>query len=103
MQFNAADGVPAEIVLARVSGVLPVRTLSLTGTVNDASNQNELTLKFENNEPGNYTLEHKVEENGAWQVLDEKQMQGAETEQSYIFYHHNPASATHFTVLNGRK
>lgn len=96
VQFNAADGVPAEIVLARVSGVLPVRTLSLTGTVNDASNQNELTLKFENNEPGNYTLEHKVEENGAWQVLDEKQMQGAETEQSYIFYHHNPASATHF-------
>ncbi len=94
VQFNAADGVPAEIVLARVSGVLPLRSLSLAGTVNEVANQNELTLKFENNESGNYTLEHKVEENGAWQVLDEKQMQGAASEQSYTFYHHNPVSGT---------
>lgn len=96
VQFNAADGLPAEIVLARVSGVLPVKSLSLTGSINENTNQNELTLKFENNESATYYLEHKIGDNGEWQVLDEKQLKGAETEQSYIFYHQRPVPATNF-------
>jgi hypothetical protein len=96
VQFTAADGLPAEIVLKRESVVLPLRSLSLAGYINEAVHQNELTMKVENDEPATYYLENKAEENGVWQVIDEKQLPGAATEQSYIFYHHNPLPATNF-------
>jgi hypothetical protein len=96
VQFTAADGLPAEIVLARTSAALPLRSLSLDGRSNEAVHQNELTMKEENDETATYYLENKAGENGGWQVIDEKQLQGAVTEQSYIFYHHNPFPATNF-------
>lgn len=96
VQFTAADGLPAEIVLKRESVVLPLRSLSLTGRTNEAAHQNELTMKVENDEPATYYLENKAKENGVWQVMDEKQLPGAATEQSYIFYHHNPLPVTNF-------
>ena len=96
VQFTAADGLPAEIVLKRESVALPLRSLSLTGRTNEAVHQNELTMKVENDEPATYYLENKTGENEEWQATDEKQLPGAATEQSYIFYHHNPLPATNF-------
>lgn len=89
--FTAADGVPAEITLARMSAVLPLRSLSLTGKIDDDNNQNVLTMKFENDENGTYYLEHKSENEADWKTIDQTSIAGAQTEQSFSFYHRGPA------------
>jgi chondroitin-sulfate-ABC endolyase/exolyase len=92
--FTPSDGVPAEITLARMSGVLSVRSLYLAGKIDEANNQNVLTMKFENDENATYYLEHKLENETEWKTIDNNSIAGAQTQQSFTFYHRAPAPVT---------
>ncbi len=88
--FSVADGLPAEITLARFASVLPLTSLKLTGEIDAAAHQNILTATIENNSQAKYTLEYKSADDVNWALIDSKIIEGAASEQSYKFYHLNP-------------
>ncbi|MFT3701900.1 MAG: chondroitinase family polysaccharide lyase [Agriterribacter sp.] len=92
--FTAADGLAAEITLARVSAVLPLRSLTLSGKIDASNDQNVLTVKFENDESETYYLEQKTENEADWKTINQQALPGAQGEQTYTFYHQDPVAAT---------
>lgn len=98
--FTAADGRAAEITLVRVSPASA--RLSLSGTADDAANQNVLTLKLENQENGTYYLEHKAPTDTGWVAITDATIMGAEVKQSHAYYDGNPLPETNLYRIKWR-
>ncbi|MFT3946971.1 MAG: chondroitinase family polysaccharide lyase [Agriterribacter sp.] len=91
VSFSVADGFPAEIALVKsASSVLPLLSLNLQGVADAPEGRNVLTMKFENNDVADYSLEYKPADAADWKIIDTRNIQGGDGEQSSIFYHVNP-------------
>ena len=91
VQFNPADGLPAEIALIKSNEViLPIELLSFAGHSDLSGNRNVLELKVENdNETMDYYLERQNADNGAWTTIDSYTFAATTGEQQYTFYDKN--------------
>lgn len=88
VQFNPADGLPAEIALIKSNEViLPIELLSFSGYSDLSGNRNVLNLKVENdNETMDYYLERQIPDNGAWNSIDSYTFAAITGEQQFTFY-----------------
>jgi hypothetical protein len=91
VQFNPADGLPAEIGLIKSNEViLPIELLSFSGYTDLSGNRNVLNLKVENdNENRDYYLERQIPGNGAWNTIDSYTFAATTGEQQFTFYDKN--------------
>lgn len=91
VQFNPADGLPAEIALIKSNEViLPIELLSFSGYPDLPGNRNVLNLKVENdNETMAYYLERQNPDNGAWNTIDSYTFAATTGQQQFTFYDKN--------------
>lgn len=91
IQFNPADGLPAEIGLIKSNEViLPITSLSFSGRSDAPGNQNVLHLKIENdNEMMTYYLERQASGSNTWKVIDNYSFEATTGSQEYSFYDKN--------------
>ncbi|HTN07002.1 polysaccharide lyase family 8 super-sandwich domain-containing protein, partial [Agriterribacter sp.] len=92
IQFNPADGLPAEIGLIKSNEViLPITLLSFSGRSDVPANQNVLHLKIENdNEMMTYYLERQTSGNtAAWNIIDNHSFEATTGNQEFNFYDKN--------------
>lgn len=97
IQFNPADGMPAEIALVkRKQVVLPLTQLSLSGRTDMAANQNILNLTIENdNEATNYYLERQISGSATWNVISDYRFDPSTVTQEFNFFDTNIDAAAY--------
>lgn len=91
LQFNPADGMPAEIALIKSNEViLPLALLSFSGHSDISANQNVLNLAIENDgEAITYYLERQTSGSTTWNTIADHSFGPATGSQEFSFYDHN--------------
>lgn len=91
LQFNPADGMPAEIALIKSNEViLPLTLLSFSGRSDMDGNQNVLDLSIENDgEAITYYLERQASGSTGWNTIADHRFDPATGTQAFSFYDTN--------------